>query len=85
VLDDAEVYESILASQDAALQRLRARDFAGTLLRFVDEALRRPRRAVAEVSFDFWDQFASYEKLKELQQYRPAVFRALPVAAGRRE
>jgi glycosyltransferase involved in cell wall biosynthesis len=82
VLDDAGLYESIVASQDAALERLRARDFAGTLLRFVDEALRHPRRAVAGVSFDFWDQFASYEKLKQLQQYRPAVFRALPLAAA---
>jgi hypothetical protein len=80
VLDDAGVYERIVAAQDAALERLRARDFAGTLLRFVDEALRRPRRSVAGVAFDFWDQFASYEKLKELQQYRPAVFRALPLA-----
>ena len=82
VLDDATLSESIVASQDAALQRLQARDFAGTLLRFVDDALRRPRHTTAEVSFDFWDQFASYEKLKELQQYRPAVFRALPLAAA---
>ena len=82
VLDDGALYENILASQDAALQRLRGRDFAGTLLRFVDDALCRPRHRAAEVSFDFWDQFASYEKLKELQQYRPAVFRALPLGPG---
>ena len=74
------MYESVLASQDAALARLRGRDFAGTLLRFVEQALTAPRHGSAEVSFDFWDQFASYEKLKELQQYRPAVFRALPLA-----
>jgi L-malate glycosyltransferase len=79
VLDDVDLGEQILVSQDAALARLRARDFAGTLLRFVDEALTGPRRGSAEVSFDFRDQFAAYEKLKELQQYRPAVFRALPV------
>jgi glycosyltransferase involved in cell wall biosynthesis len=85
VLDDPALYESILASQDAALQRLRGRDFAGTLLRFVEEALGRPRHAAGEVSFDFWDQFASYEKLKELQEYRPAVFRALPLGPGGRE
>jgi L-malate glycosyltransferase len=78
VLDDAVVYEGILASQDAALARLRGRDFAGTLLRFVDQALTGPRHVSGAVSFDFWDQFSAYEKLKEIQQYRPAAFRALP-------
>jgi L-malate glycosyltransferase len=78
VLDDAVVYEGILASQDAALARLRGRDFAGTLLRFVDQALTGPRHVSGAVSFDFWDQFRAYETLKEIQQYRPAAFRALP-------
>jgi L-malate glycosyltransferase len=82
VLDTAPLCDSILASQDAALARLRDRDFAGTLLRFVEQALTGPRRGAAQVSFDFWDQFTRYEKLKELQQYRPAVFRALPLGAS---
>ncbi len=78
VLDDAGLYERVVASQDAALARLRGRDFGGTLLRFVEQALSGPRQGSAEVSFDFWDQFDTYERLKVLQQYRPAVFRALP-------
>jgi len=78
VLDDAGLYERVVASQDAALARLRGRDFGGTLLRFVEQALSVPRQGSAEVSFDFWDQFDTYERLKVLQQYRPAVFRALP-------
>jgi L-malate glycosyltransferase len=78
VIDHPTLSESIVASQDAALARLRRRDFAGTLLRFVEQALCRPRHGSAEVSFDFWEEFASYEKLKELQQYRPAIYRALP-------
>ena len=78
VLDDAGLYERVVASQDAALARLRGRDFGGTLLRFVEQALSVPRQGSAEVSFDFWDQFDTYERLKGLQQYRPAVFRALP-------
>ena len=42
-------------SQDAALARLRAQDFAGTLLRFVDQTARRARRRQApEVAWDFW-------------------------------
>ena len=78
IVTDRELRDRVLASQDAALNRLRGRDFAGTLLRFVDEALCGPRRTRPGVSFDFWDQYRAYERLKELQQYRPAVFRALP-------
>ena len=78
LVTDANVRDRVLASQDDALDRLRGRDFAGTLLRVIEEALSGPRRARPEVSFDFWDQYRAYERLKELQQYRPAVFRAIP-------
>jgi hypothetical protein len=30
------------------------------------------------VAWDFWDQLRLAEELFELQQYRPAIFRALP-------
>jgi hypothetical protein len=30
------------------------------------------------VAFDFWAQFDQFERLEELRQYRPALFRALP-------
>ena len=84
VAGDEALRARILASQDAALERLRSRDFPGTLLGFVEEALARPRGPAPALAFDFWDQYAAYERLKELQQYRPAVFRALPFgpAAG---
>jgi glycosyltransferase involved in cell wall biosynthesis len=74
--------ERILEGQDAALERLRGRDFGGTLLRFVEQALAAPRHPAGGVAFDFWDQFDAYERLKELQQYRPAIFRALPTRPG---
>jgi glycosyltransferase involved in cell wall biosynthesis len=80
VVDDRELYDRIVESQDAALDRLRGRDFAGTLLRFVEQAVTGGRRGGPKLTFDFWDQFRRYEKLKELQQYRPAIFRALPEA-----
>jgi hypothetical protein len=78
VVDDRALYDRVVASQDAALARLRGRDFAGTLLRSVEQATTAPRRGRPELAFDFWDQFRRYEKLKELQQYRPAIFRGLP-------
>jgi glycosyltransferase involved in cell wall biosynthesis len=78
VLDDQELYDQILAKQDEALQRLRQKDFDGTLLRFVDQVLKAPRKPAPQVAWDFWDQFRLAEELFELQQYRPAIFRALP-------
>jgi glycosyltransferase involved in cell wall biosynthesis len=80
IVGDADLRTQVLASQDAALERLRARDFAGTLLQFVERGLAAPR-AAHHVTFDFWDQYRAYERLKELQQYRPAVFRALPAGS----
>ena len=37
LLDDADLEDAVIATQDAALDRLLARDFGGTLLRFVDQ------------------------------------------------
>ena len=65
-------------SQDAALERLPARDFAGTLLRYVDEVLAGPPAPAPEVACDFWAQFDQFERLEELRQFRPALYQALP-------
>jgi glycosyltransferase involved in cell wall biosynthesis len=78
VLDDPAIAEGILRSQDAALARLQARDFAGTLLRFVDEVIAGPPRPAPAVAWDFWAQFEQFERFEELRQFRPALFQALP-------
>jgi glycosyltransferase involved in cell wall biosynthesis len=78
VLDDSSLYDRIVESQTQALARLRARNFGGTLLRYVDEVLSTPRKTPPQVAWDFWDQFRMAEELYELQQYRPAIFRGLP-------
>lgn len=80
ILDAPEIEDAILASQDAALARLRARDFGGTLLRYVDRLLQLPPREAPEVAWDFWPQFDQFERLEELRQFRPALYRALPEA-----
>jgi hypothetical protein len=84
ILDDGDVEEAIVASQDAALDRLLAKDFAGTLLRFVDQVRATPARPAPDVPYDFWAMFEQAERLEELRQFRPAVFRALPEDGGRR-
>jgi len=78
VLSDASLEQAIVQSQDAALERLRRKDFAGTLLRYVRQLLDRPPRPAPGVAFDFWAQFDQFERLEELRQYRPALYRALP-------
>ena len=78
VLDDADLEDAVIASQDAALERLLAKDFGGTLLRFVDGVRALPRRPAPEVPYDFWAMFDQAERLEELRQFRPAVYRALP-------
>jgi L-malate glycosyltransferase len=82
VLDDGRLEDAVLESQDAALQRLRRRDFGGTLLRFVDQTLAGPPRDAPEVAWDFWQQFDQFERLEELRQFRPALYRALPLEPG---
>jgi glycosyltransferase involved in cell wall biosynthesis len=77
---DLALADDVLLAQDAALDRLRARDFDGSLLRFVDQALSGPRRGTPVVAYDFWRQFKLAEELEEIRQYRPAAFKALPIA-----
>ena len=40
-----------------------------------------PPRAAPEVPYDFWAMFDEAERLEELRQFRPAVYRALPEAS----
>ena len=84
ILDDADLEDAVVASQDAALARLLAKDFAGTLLRFVDQVRATPPRPAPEVPYDFWGMFDQAERLEELRQFRPAVYRALPAGLDRR-
>ena len=80
IISNQSIYDAVVTSQDTALARARARDFAGTLRRFVEEVAQMPRRAPAPVLFDFWDQLQSTEQLDVLRQVRPAAFQALPFA-----
>jgi glycosyltransferase involved in cell wall biosynthesis len=78
ILDDGDLEEAIVASQDAALDRLVRKDFAGTLLGFVDQIRATPPRPAPEVPYDFWAMFEQADRLEELRQFRPAIYRALP-------
>jgi hypothetical protein len=78
VVDDRALAEKIVDGQYAALDRLEAKDFAGTLLGHIDAVLAAPRRDHPPVAFDFWDQVDRAEQFDEIKQYRPAAFQALP-------
>ncbi len=81
VVSDVTLQERIVAGQDEALDRLRARDFAGTLLGFVGRVLAEPTRPRPEIPFDFWQQVDAAERLEYLRVMRPSLYRALPAAA----
>jgi L-malate glycosyltransferase len=81
VAGDHALQERILASQDAALDRMRAKDFAGTLLGFVDQVLAAPRRPAHRVAWDFWQQFETIERLEAERLFRPSIYKALPTAS----
>jgi glycosyltransferase involved in cell wall biosynthesis len=80
VVTDAALEDRLLASQDAALARLRAHDFDARVVTCVREVLASPRRPPAPVAYDFWRQFKLADELEEIRQTRPAAFRALPFA-----
>jgi glycosyltransferase involved in cell wall biosynthesis len=82
VVRDRALRERVLASQEAALERLTRRDFAGTLRGFVDRTLAASRQARYGVASDFWQQFDSHERLAALKKIRPALYEALPEARG---
>ena len=78
IVTDARLRAAIVESQDAALRRLQARDFAGTLLGFVGRALSASAPPHPGVTFDFWQQYDQAQRLEELRSYRPALYKALP-------
>jgi len=80
VLDVPQLSDAIVDSQDAALDRLLAKDFAGTLLRFVERLTSAPPRPAPAVTWDFWEQFEQFDRFEELRQFRPSLYKALPVA-----
>jgi glycosyltransferase involved in cell wall biosynthesis len=81
VVGDAALQERILSGQDAALDRLRARDFGGTLLRIVDQVQASPRRPDHRVAWDFWQQFDTIERIEQQRLFRPSLYKALPTSA----
>jgi glycosyltransferase involved in cell wall biosynthesis len=79
ILSNPDLQDRIVEGQLAAVERLSAKDFAGTLLGFVDQILSRARAPHPTVTFDFWQQFDAAQELEELRLYRPAIYKALPV------
>ena len=78
ILSDPTLEEAIVQGQRAAVERLQAKDFRGTLLGFVERILASPRAAGPNVAVDFWPQFDAAQTLEELRQVRPSLYKALP-------
>jgi glycosyltransferase involved in cell wall biosynthesis len=80
VLTDDGFEDRVLEAQDAALVRLRGRDFDSLVIQFVERALAAPRRPRPPVTPDFWTQFRLTQELEDLRVTRPSAFEALPFA-----
>ena len=80
IIADRGLQDRIVQGQLAAVDRLRSKDFGGTLLRFVDDILSKPRAPQPKVAFDFWGQFDAALELEEIRLCRPALYHALPPA-----
>ena len=80
ILSNASLRHRIVEGQLAAVDRLRAKDFGGTLLGFVNDILAKPRAPAPTVAFDFWAQFDAAQELEEIRLVRPAAYHALPEA-----
>ena len=78
IVGDAALQDRIVEGQLAAVERLRSKDFAGTLLGFVDGILAAPRAPLPSVTYDFWHQFDAAQELEELRLERPSIYKALP-------
>jgi glycosyltransferase involved in cell wall biosynthesis len=78
ILSDAALQDKIVDGQLAAVDRLRSKDFAATLLGFVDQILASPRAPLPKVTWDFWHQFDQAQELEGLRLDRPSIFKALP-------
>jgi L-malate glycosyltransferase len=80
VVTDSALRERILDGQEASLARHTTRDFDRILLGHLERMLGSPRQPQPDIALDFWRQFEEAERLEELRQYRPAAYRALPLA-----
>jgi L-malate glycosyltransferase len=81
ILSNAALRDRIIEGQLAAVDRLRGKDFAGTLLGFVDDILAKLRAPEPRVVADFWHQFDAEQELEEIRLVRPAAYHALPPPA----
>ena len=81
IISNTGLQDAIVEGQAAAVDRLRSKDFAGTLLGFVDEILGAPRAPAPHVTYDFWHQFDAAQALEELRLYRPVDLQGAPGGA----
>ena len=81
VLTDEDLEDRVLRAQDAALDRMRTRDFPRILLGYVDQVLSAPARPPVPIADDFWRQFQLAEELERIRETRPSAFHALPLAS----
>ena len=80
VVTNRNIAAGIVESQDAALDRLLQKDFAGTLLRFVDGDAPLAGATAPANRLRLLGSGHESETLDELRPFRPGAYQALPKA-----
>jgi len=78
ILSNPDLQDCIVEAQLAAVARLKAKDFRGAMLGFVDQILSRPRTPHPSVTFDFWQQFDTAQGARGARLVSARNYKALP-------
>jgi len=78
LVSNQRLRDAVVDAQLAAVDRLKAKDFDGTLLGLVERILKAPRGPRPHVAADFWQQFDMAEDLEQRRLDRPSLYKALP-------
>jgi glycosyltransferase involved in cell wall biosynthesis len=82
ILTDPDLEARLLAAQDAALDRMRARDCGQVIVPLVRDVLAGPRRPPAVVAPEFWPQLRRHRARARIWQGRLPGRRATPASPG---
>ena len=78
MLSDDDLEDRVLAAQDAALARLRAQDFGGMIVRFVNDVLAEPAASARPRRLRLLAAVQADGRARGDSADRPAAFHALP-------
>ena len=81
IVSDEALQDAIVRGEEAAVARLRSKDFLERCWISLTECWPHRERRSRDVAGDFWEQFDAAEALEERRLFRPSIYKALPEAS----